>query len=255
MTELVHAVVREQVAMLTLDSPHNRNALSGQLVAELTERLAQAGADPSVRAVVLTHAGGVFSAGADLTAAGSTSMASSTSGIVALLAGIVDLPKPVIAAIRGHVRAGGMGLVGACDLAVADPSASFAFTEARIGLAPAMISLTTLDVLDPRAGARYYLTGETFDADTAARIGLITAAAPEGGLDETVEGLVAAIRQTSPQGSAETKRLLTEQRRERIAVRADEMAALSAKLFASAEAQEGIHAFLERRPPAWRTSA
>jgi enoyl-CoA hydratase len=197
----------------------------------------------------------VFSAGADLTAAGSTSMASSTSGIVALLAGIVDLPKPVIAAIRGHVRAGGMGLVGACDLAVADPSASFAFTEARIGLAPAMISLTTLDVLDPRAGARYYLTGETFDADTAARIGLITAAAPEGGLDETVEGLVAAIRQTSPQGSAETKRLLTEQRRERIAVRADEMAALSAKLFASAEAQEGIHAFLERRPPAWRTSA
>jgi enoyl-CoA hydratase len=255
MTELVRAAVREQVATLTLDSPHNRNALSGQLVAELTERLAQAGADPSVRAVVLTHAGAVFSAGADLTAAGSTSMASSTSGIVALLAGIVDLPKPVIAAIRGHVRAGGMGLVGACDLAVADPSASFAFTEARIGLAPAMISLTTLDVLDPRAGARYYLTGETFDADTAARIGLITAAAPEGGLDETVEGLVAAIRQTSPQGSAETKRLLTEQRRERIAVRADEMAALSAKLFASAEAQEGIHAFLERRPPAWRTSA
>jgi enoyl-CoA hydratase len=161
----------------------------------------------------------------------------------------------VIAAIRGHVRAGGMGLVGACDLAVADPSASFAFTEARIGVAPAVISLTTLDLMDPRAAARHYLTGETFDAETAARIGLITAAAPEGRLDEIVEGLIAAIRETSPQGSAETKRLLTAQRRERIAARADEMAALSAKLFASPEAQEGIHAFLERRPPAWRSSA
>jgi enoyl-CoA hydratase len=112
-----------------------------------------------------------------------------------------------------------------------------------------------LDLMDPRAAARYYLTGETFDAETAARIGLITAAAPEGRLDEIVEGLIAAIRETSPQGSAETKRLLTAQRRERIAARADEMAALSAKLFASPEAQEGIHAFLERRPPAWRSSA
>jgi enoyl-CoA hydratase len=254
MTELVRAVVREQVATLTLDSPHNRNALSEQLVAELADRLGQAAADPAVRAVVLTNAGRVFCAGGDLKAAGSGSMASSTSGIMALLVGIVDLPKPVIAAIRGHVRAGGMGLIGACDLAVADPSASFAFTEARIGLAPAMISLTTLDLMEPRAAARYYLTGETFDTETAAQIGLITAAAPDGGLDEVVEGLVAAIRETSPQGSAETKRLLTAQRRERIAARADEMAALSAKLFASPEAQEGIHAFLERRPPVWRSS-
>jgi enoyl-CoA hydratase len=254
MTEVVHAVVREQVATLTLDSPHNRNALSEQLVAELTDRLGQAAADPSVRAVVLTNAGRVFCAGADLKAAGSGTMAPSTRGIVALLAGIVDLSKPVIARIRGHVRAGGMGLVGACDLAVADSAASFAFTEARIGVAPAVISLTTLDVLDPRAGGRYFLTGETFDAETAARIGLITVAAPEGGIDEIVEGLVAAIRETSPQGAAETKRLLTAQRRERIAARADEMAALSAKLFASEEAQEGIHALLERRPPAWRQS-
>jgi enoyl-CoA hydratase len=254
MTELVRAVVREQVATLTLDSPHNRNALSDQLVAELADRLGQAAADPSVRAVVLTNAGRVFCAGGDLKAAGGGSMASSTSGIMALLVGIVHLPKPVIAAIRGHVRAGGMGLIGACDLAVADPSASFAFTEARIGLAPAMISLTTLDLMEPRAAARYYLTGETFDTETAAQIGLITAAAPDGGLDEVVEGLVAAIRETSPQGSAETKRLLTAQRRERIAARADEMAALSAKLFASPEAQEGIHAFLERRPPVWRSS-
>jgi enoyl-CoA hydratase len=254
MTEVVHAVVREQVATLTLDSPHNRNALSEQLVAELTDRLGQAAADPSVRAVVLTNAGRVFCAGADLKAAGSGTMAPSTRGIVALLAGIVDLSKPVIARIRGHVRAGGMGLVGACDLAVADSAASFAFTEARIGVAPAVISLTTLDVLDPRAGGRYFRTRETFDAETAARIGLITVAAPEGGIDEIVEGLVAAIRETSPQGAAETKRLLTAQRRARIAARADEMAALSAKLVASEEAQEGIHALLERRPPAWRQS-
>jgi enoyl-CoA hydratase len=146
-----------------------------------------------------------------------------------------------------------MGIVGACDLAVAAEGASFAFTEARIGLAPAMISLTTLDIMDPRQAARYYLTGETFGSDVAAQVGLVTAAVPDGELDGVVDGLVARIRETSPQGSAETKTLLTAARRERLAARGQEMAALSARLFASDEAQEGIHAFLERREPSWRS--
>ena len=252
MTELVRYEVGGDAATITLDSPHNRNALSAQLVAELSARLAEAGADPAARAVVLTHTGRVFCAGADLKAAGSGSTADSGAALMALLTAITELPKPVIARIAGHVRAGGMGIVGACDLAVAAEGASFAFTEARIGLAPAMISLTTLDIMDPRRAARYYLTGETFGPEAAAQLGLVTVAAPDGELDSVVDGLVAQIRETSPQGSAETKKLLTAARRERLATRGKEMTALSARLFASDEAQEGIHAFLERREPAWR---
>jgi enoyl-CoA hydratase len=252
MTELVRYEVSGNVATITLDSPHNRNALSAQLVSELSARLAEAGKDPAARAVVLTHTGRVFCAGADLKAAGSGSTAGSGAAVLALLTAITELPKPVIARIAGHVRAGGMGIVGACDLAVAAEGASFAFTEARIGLAPAMISLTTLDIMDPRQVARYYLTGETFGPEVAAQIGLVTAAVADGEIDSVVDGLVAQIRGTSPQGSAETKKLLTAGRRERLAARGQEMAALSARLFASDEAQEGIHAFLERREPAWR---
>ena len=247
MSGLVRYEAGVGVATVTLDSPHNRNALSAQLVAELTDRLGEAGADRDVRAVVLTHTGRVFCSGADLAAAGSGSLG--TDAIMALLRLIVELPKPVIARIAGHVRAGGMGIVGACDLAVAAEGASFAFTEARIGLAPAMISLTTLDIMDPRQAARYYLTGETFGAPVAAWLGLITVACEGEELDGVVDGLVAQIRGTSPQGAAETKKLLTAARRQRLDTAGPEMAALSARLFASDEAQGFIRAFLEKRAP------
>ena len=135
MNGLVRYEAGGEVATVTLDSPHNRNALSAQLVAELSARLSAAGADRGVRAVVLTHTGRVFCSGADLAAAGTGSLGDSGTALMALLRLIVELPKPVIARIAGHVRAGGMGLVGACDLAVAAEGASFAFTEARIGRA------------------------------------------------------------------------------------------------------------------------
>ena len=253
MTELVRYGADRDVATITLDSPHNRNALSARLVVELTARLTEAGADAAVRAVVLTHTGRVFCAGADLAAAGSGSTGDTGTAILALLRLIVELPKPVIARIAGHVRAGGMGIVGACDLAVAAQDASFAFTEARIGLAPAMISLTTLDIMDPRQAMRYYLTGETFGAKLAERLGLITQACAGEELDTVVDGLVAQIRETSPQGAAETKLLLTAPRRQRLDAAGPEMAELSARLFGSEEAQEGIRAFLEKRLPAWRS--
>jgi enoyl-CoA hydratase len=248
---LVRYDIANSVATLTLDSPANRNALSMPLVSELTDELRRAADDPTVRAVRLTHTGRVFCAGADLTAAGTGSMTDSTTAITALLTAIVTTPKPVIAQVAGHVRAGGMGILGACDLAVATETASFAFSEARIGVAPAIISLTTLDVLDPRAVARYYLTGETFDTPEAARLGLITVAATTDTVDELIGDLFEQIRQTSPQGSAETKQLLTAERRARLARNAEAMARLSARLFASPEAQEGIRAFREKRLPAW----
>jgi enoyl-CoA hydratase len=255
MSELVHYGVGDQVATLTLDSPRNRNALSRPLVAELSARLAEAGAEPAARAVVITHTGRVFCAGADLAEAGRQSMSEANAAILALLTAIVDTPKPVIARITGHVRAGGMGIVGACDLALASDTATFAFSEARIGVAPAMISLTTQDLLTPRAAARYYLTGATFGAPEAAQAGFLTIATSNENLDVELGRLVSEIRETSPQGAAETKRLLTRGRRQRLAGESSAMAELSARLFASAEAQEGIHAFLEKRPPAWRVCA
>src|SRR5271156_4445038 len=234
MSDLVRYEAGDEVATVTLDSPHNRNALSAELVAEMSARLSEAGADRAVRVVVLTHTGRVFCSGADLAAAGTGSGGGRGAAFMALLRLIVELPKPVIARIAGHVRAGGMGIVGACDLAVAAQDASFAFTEARIGLAPAMISLT----------------GETFGAPAAARLGLITSVCAGEELDEVVAGLVGQIRETSPQGAAETKLLLNAPRRQRLDAAGPEMAELSARLFGSEEAQEGIRAFLEKRLPA-----
>jgi enoyl-CoA hydratase len=252
-TSLVHYQAAGQVATVTLDSPENRNALSRTLVAELGHRLEGAAHDPDIRAIVLTHTGRVFCSGADLAEAGSGQPGSgATTAMMAVMTAIVELEKPVIAKIGGHVRAGGMGIVGACDLAVASRTASFAFTEARLGLAPAIISLTTLDLMPPRSASRYYLTGETFDAETAAQLGLITIATGPDDLDRVTADLLDQIRQTSPQGSAETKKLLTSARRHRLTSDSAAMTALSARLFASEEAQESIHAFLERRPPAWR---
>jgi enoyl-CoA hydratase len=118
-----------------------------------------------------------------------------------------------------------------------------------------MISLTTQDLMTPRAAARYYLTGAAFSAQEAVRAGLITIASAHENLDAELGRLLAEIRETSPQGAAETKRLLTRGRLERLAGESAAMAELSARLFASAEAQEGIHAFLQKRPPAWRISA
>ncbi|OBJ11141.1 enoyl-CoA hydratase family protein, partial [Mycobacterium sp. 1465703.0] len=164
-------------ARLTLDSPHNRNALSTTLVNQLHQGLRDASADPAVRAVVLGHTGGTFCAGADLSEAGEGDAydlaVARAREMAALMRAIVASPLPVIAAIDGHVRAGGFGLVGACDIAVAGPRSTFALTEARIGVAPAIISLTLLPKLSARAAARYYLTGEKFGAGQAAEIGLI----------------------------------------------------------------------------------
>ncbi|HEV2451048.1 MAG TPA: enoyl-CoA hydratase family protein, partial [Streptosporangiaceae bacterium] len=245
MTSLVRYDVGDRIATATLDSSENRNALSRALVTELSDRLQEAAHDPEVRAVVLTHTGRVFCSGADLAEAGSGQPGTgATTAMMAVMTAIVEMDKPVIAKIGGHVRAGGMGIVGACDLAVASQAASFAFTEARLGLAPAIISLTTLDLMPSRGASRYYLTGETFDAETAAALGLITIATLADDLDQVIAGLLDQIRQTSPQGSAETKKLLTAARRQRLEKDSPALTALSARLFASDEAQESIHAFL-----------
>ncbi|WP_432022294.1 enoyl-CoA hydratase family protein [Streptomyces parvus] len=238
------ATSRERgVATLTLDSPANRNALSAALVGELREALADRAADDTVRAVVLTHTGSTFCAGADLTAP------PDPEAFVGLMREIVALPKPVVARVTGHVRAGGLGLLAACDIAVAGEGSSFALTESRLGLAPAVISLTLLPRVDRAAANRYYLTGERFDAAEAARIGLVTVAAEdvEKGLAPVLDGL----RRASPQGLAASKELVTATVLRSFDQYAEDLIARSAALFASDEAREGMTAFLERRDPAW----
>lgn len=246
--ELVHFSVDRGIARIELDSPHNRNALSRQLCAELDAHLTAASADPAVRAVELTHTGSVFCAGADLSEASSPGPPI-TDIMITLLSRIVEMPKPVIARLDGHVRAGGLGLVGAADIALASRSVSFAFTEVLIGVAPAMITLTTLGRMTERAASRYLLTGEKFDATTAAEIGLITAAVDD--LDGATAALYDQLRTCSPQGLAETKPLTTRATREAIAGRSGDLAALSARLFGTDEAREGMLAFLEKRSASW----
>ncbi|OBE91941.1 enoyl-CoA hydratase family protein [Mycobacterium sp. 852002-10029_SCH5224772] len=281
-------------ARLTLNSPHNRNALSTTLVNQLHQGLRDAASDSAVRAVVLGHTGGTFCAGADLSEGGGGSGSppsargdreggeaersgsppsargdreggeAGRSGsppsaydvavarareMAALMRAIVASPRPVIAAINGHVRAGGFGLVGACDMAVAGPRSTFALTEARIGVAPAIISLTLLPKLSPRAAARYYLTGETFDAGEAAEIGLITMAAED--VDAAVDRLLADVGRGSPQGLAASKALTTAAVLDGFDRDAERLAQESARLFVSDEAREGMLAFLEKRPPGW----
>ncbi|MEV1020371.1 enoyl-CoA hydratase family protein [Streptomyces sp. NPDC050264] len=242
-TNLVHHAHSRGVTTLTLDSPANRNALSTALVGELTERLARAGKDDDVRAVVLTHTGGTFCAGADLRDPPDPDT------LVGLLRQIVELREPVVARVDGHVRAGGLGLLGACDIAAAASASTFAFTEVRIGVTPAVISLPLLPRLDPRAVARYYLTGERFDAAEAARIGLVTVAGPD--VDQALGPVLDGLRKASPQGLAETKQLLTVKVLEAFDRDAESLTALSARLFGSSQAREGMTAFLERRDPAW----
>ena len=237
---LVPAADERGIRTLTLDSPGNRNALSAALVAELAEALNAAGKDPAVRAVALTHTGTTFSAGADLKAP------PNPYAFVALLRQIVELPKPVVGVVDGHVRAGGLGLLGACDAVVASAGSDFALTEVRIGVAPAVISLTLLPKLEPRAASRYYLTGERFGVPEAVAMGLVTA--PDTDLDGILDGL----RGASPQGLREAKRLVTARVLETFDRDAEELVQRSASLFASAEAREGMTALFERRDPEWR---
>ncbi|MFG2979732.1 enoyl-CoA hydratase family protein [Streptomyces sp. NPDC048258] len=239
----VRAALAAGVATLTLDSPANRNALSAALVGDLRAALASAAADPAVRALVLTHTGTTFCAGADLKSP------SAPADFLALLREIAELPKPVVARVTGHVRAGGLGLLGVCDIAAAGPQSSYAFTETHLGLAPAVISMPLLPRLDPRAAARYFLTAERFDAAEATRIGLLTLHADD--VDEALEPVLAGLRKASPQGLAATKALTSAAVREVLDRDGARLTELSAELFASAEAREGITARFERRDPSW----
>jgi methylglutaconyl-CoA hydratase len=249
---LVRTETAAGVATITLDSPANRNALSSTLIDELLSGLTAAEADPAVRVIVLSHTGPVFCSGADLK---ETAAAVSGGGMPAgrmgdVLAAIWESAKPVVARVGGPARAGGLGLIAAADLAVCTSDATFAFTEVRIGVIPAVISATVLPRLSPRSAAELFLTGDTFDGVRAAEVGLVTAAVPAASLDDAVAARVRSLVRGAPAALAATKALL---RRGAPSIR-EELAELSRQsvgFFTSAEGREGVSAFAEKRDPWW----
>ncbi|UDY23498.1 enoyl-CoA hydratase-related protein [Nocardioides sp. Kera G14] len=243
---LVSYAVADSVATITLDSPANRNALSRQLVTELLSSLDAAAEDASVKVVVLTSADRVFCSGADLSEASTTPMIEGARAIIGLQRAILALPKPVIVALRGPVRAGGTGIVAAADIVIASDQTNFQLTEVKLGLAPAAISLTLLPRLGSRQAAYTFLAGQKFGADYAASAGLVTKAVAAAELDSIVEAAAAEIVTGSAQGLRETKRLLNAAIIADIDARGEEIAALSARLFDSPEAHEAMTAFLSR---------
>ena len=245
--ELVHLSVRDGVATITLDSPANRNALSRRLLAELNQALDLA-AQPDVRGVVLTHAGPVFCSGADLKERSSGGQDSQAAGnpMANVFERLGTLAAPTIAAVNGPVRAGGVGLMAACDLVVVHSSVTFAFTEVRIGVAPAIISVPILARCGWSKLAAPFLTGETFDAGAARDMGLVTHVADDVGW--TVHTLLTGILAGAPKAVAASKRLLRS-----ASTSYTEMTVLSEALFRSDEAAEGMRAFAEKRPPSWAT--
>ena len=247
MPELVHLEVARAVATITLDSEHNRNALSRQLVSELGERLADADADAEVKAVLVRSAGRVFCSGADLSEAADGSMEEGARAIVALQRQIATVEKPVVVELGGPVRAGGLGIVGAADIVVAAESVTFALTEVRLGLAPAVISLSLLSKLSPRDASDVFLTGRTFEAAEAKRMGLVTRTVRDGDLADAVRAVLDDLTKGYPQGLRETKALLNHDLVARIDALGDDVAAQSARLFGSDEAREAMMAFLASR--------
>jgi enoyl-CoA hydratase/carnithine racemase len=239
----VQCQVEGGVATITLDSPANRNALSTALLTSLHEALDRA-EQPDVRVIVLTHTPPVFCAGADLR---ERSNGPTDAGpMMRAMRRLVQATQPVIAAVQGPVRAGGIGLMASCDLVVVQRDVTFAFTEVRIGVAPAIISVPILQRVPWTQLAAPFLTGETFDAATALDMGLVTHVSDD--VPTTVRALVDGVLAGAPGAVAATKRLLRGERSW------EAMQSLSEELFGSAEAAEGMRAFAEKRTPRWATT-
>ena len=241
------------VLTVTLADEDNRNALSSLLTAELTEALDHADADPEVRVVVLTNRGRVFCAGADLSERSSGGSGSSSRPVdpTRLFGRFRESPKPYVGRIAGHCVAGGMGLAAAMDISIAIEEAKFGFTEVRIGVAPAIISVVCLPKIRPADAREAFLRGNRFLAPEAARMGLINAAVPVEELDAAVDAAVADLKAGGPEAIAAAKQLMARVPGMPIDEAFQWTGELSASLFRGEEATEGMRAYLDKRPPSW----
>lgn len=253
MGEATRYEVRDGVARIVLDSPANRNALSAVLVGELLEALRVAMRDDGVRCVVLTGNGPAFCAGADLKTRGANLFRESgeESPFVSTLKLLWNGPKPVVAGVNGHAFGGGVGLAAACDISVAASGALFSFSEVRMGLVPATISVVVVPKLGVHQAMRLFLTGERFEAERACELGLIHRVVPGEELEAAVEQEVEAIAKGGPEAIREAKNLVRTVARLPMDEAFPWAESLIARLFASDEAAEGAAAFQEKRPPKW----
>ncbi|HEX8010067.1 MAG TPA: enoyl-CoA hydratase/isomerase family protein [Casimicrobiaceae bacterium] len=250
--------IRNAVALITLNRPEVHNAFDETLIAELTAALHATEADPTVRAVVLLGAGESFCAGADLNWMRKMARFSraqnlaDAKALATMLATLDTLAKPTIARVHGAAFGGGVGLVACCDLAVAAHDATFAFSEARLGLIPATISPYVIEAIGARAARRYFLTAERFSAAEAYRLGLVHELVPAQELDARINELLGFLVTAGPCAQAESKVLIraVAQRPVDARVLAD-TARRIAQVRASPEAREGVAAFLAKRKPAW----
>lgn len=260
MSQSIQIADRQSIRTLTLDRADVHNAFDDALIAELTEALDQAGADPQVRAVVLTGAGASFSAGADLNWMRGMAKASEADNLAdslrlaRLMRTLQYLPKPTIARVNGAAFGGGVGLVACCDIAVGVDTAKFGLTEVKLGLVPAVISPYVVTAIGARHARKLFITGELFDAAKALEIGLLHACVPASELDDTVARTLSLLTKAGPIAQMEAKQLalrMAGSDRARAELVDRENAALIARLRVSAEGQEGLAAFLEKRAAAW----
>ncbi|GJG96076.1 enoyl-CoA hydratase/isomerase family protein [Cupriavidus pauculus] len=247
------------IATVTLNRPDVRNAFNETVIAELTGAFRALGDTPDVRAIVLTGTGPAFCAGADLNwmkkMAGYSDDENRADALTLaqMLHTVWVCPKPVIARVQGDTYAGGMGLVAACDIAVASANANFCLSEAKLGLLPATISPYVIRAMGEQAARRYFITAERFDAAEALRLGFLHAVVPPQELDEKVAEIAATLVNNSPNAVRESKRLVQEVAGREIdsdllADTANRIAAIRA----SAEGRDGVRSFLEKRAPMWK---
>lgn len=252
---------KDNVLYVKLNRPDLRNAFNQQMIADLTNIFKFSATKADLRAVVLSGEGPSFCAGADLEWMKSMAQFSAEDNrkdaekMYDMFKAIHDCPVPVIARVHGHVMGGALGLVAVADLTVAAEATEFCFSEAKLGLAPAVISAFVKNKIDQASMARWFLTAQNFTSPEALRMNLIHAHAPDATVDEVVGKLLSGILQNGPQAVRETKKLIRQLSRPM-----DERALkttvteLIAKLRVSAEGQEGLKSFFEKREPSWRRS-
>jgi methylglutaconyl-CoA hydratase len=246
------------VARLRLNRPELHNAFDAMLIAALTGALDAVAADDSVRVVVIEGEGASFSAGADLNwmrgmaQAGEDANREDALALARLMRTLNELPKPTLARVQGAAFGGGVGLVACCDIAIAAPEAKFGLTESKLGLLPAVISPYVIEAIGARESRRWFATAEIFDAATALRIGLLHEVVAADQLDAAIDRQIGLLLKAGPLAAAQAKTLVRRVDGERDGARLDaDNAALIAGLRVSAEGQEGLSAFLDKRKPAW----
>jgi methylglutaconyl-CoA hydratase len=245
------------VATVSLARPESRNALNAALIAEITRCFGELAQDDGVRAVVLTGEGSVFCAGADVGYMRDTASFSYEENVedarrlATMFRAVDELPKPVVAKVRGAAIGGGAGLVAAADLAVAEEGTRFAFSEVRLGIAPATIAPFVARKIGLSHARSLFLTGEMFDTATAREIGLVHEVAPEGELEARTEQVVSRLLRGGPAAQAAIKALLRQVEATEPMEALGLMTNLIAELRTGEEGQEGLGAFLEKREPRW----